>query len=107
MAIEGAKPERPILAVSFPLHGAEIVVKGMDELHLLAVSDAICKGMNQFVDVEPVVILRETIRKAAEAEGKYIRMTSGLFNYGHVKLRLEPRHEGEEFELLNELPGAT
>jgi elongation factor G len=101
---KGAKPERPILAVSFPLHGAQIVVKGMDELHLLAVCDAICKGANQFVDLEPTVILQETIRKAAEGEGKYIRHTGGFGNYGHVRLLLEPK--GEEFEFQNELPVA-
>lgn len=106
---EGAKQDLPILAVSFPLHGAGIVVKGMDELHLLAVCHAICKGMNQSVDLEPAVILRETIRKTAEGEGKYIRQMGGFGNYGHVKLRLEPlepRREGEGFEFLNELPVA-
>ena len=40
------------------------------------------------------VAFRETIRKGAEAEGKYIRQTGGSGNYGHVKIRIEPNEPG-------------
>jgi elongation factor G len=46
----------------------------------------------------PTVIYLETIRKPAEAEGKYIRQTGGSGNYGHCKLRVEPNpRKGYEF----------
>ena len=102
----GAKPERPILTVSFYVQGFEIVATGTDESRLEEVCAAICSDMGEPFDGKPTVILLETIRKPAEAEGKYIRQTGGLGNYGHVKLRLEPLGEGQGFEFVNEVPEA-
>jgi elongation factor G len=56
---------------------------------------------------EPKVAFRETIRKTAEAEGKYIRQTGGSGNYGHVKIRLEPNEPGKGFEFINEITGGV
>ncbi|MGA2436903.1 MAG: valine--tRNA ligase [Acidobacteriaceae bacterium] len=44
----------------------------------------------------------ETIRKSAEAEGKYIRQVGGTGNYGHVKLRVSPNEAGKGFAFSNE-----
>ena len=56
---------------------------------------------------EPKVAFRETIRKAAEAEGKYIRQTGGSGNYGHCKLRVEPNEPGAGYEFINEIKGGS
>jgi elongation factor G len=106
---DGRKHERPVLAVTlhssqFP--GGEIVVKGADPVHVDEVCTAICGGKHDFKANEPRVIFLETLRKAAESEGKYIRQTGGSGNYGHVKLRLEPLGEGEGFSFVNEVPFA-
>lgn len=101
---EGGRTERAVLAVSFCLRGAEIVVKGVDELHLEEVCAVICGGMKEAANIVPQVILLETVRRAADGEGKYIRQTGGSGNYGHVKLRLEPKGEGQGFEFANEAP---
>ena len=101
---EGRRTERAALAVSFCLRGAEIVVKGVDEPHLEEVCAAICGGMKEVANIVPQVILLETVRRAADGEGKYIRQTGGSSNYGHVKLRLEPKGEGQGFEFVNEVP---
>ena len=53
------------------------------------------------------VAFRETIRKAAEAEGKYIRQTGGSGNYGHCWLRVEPNAPGEGYEFINEIKGGV
>jgi elongation factor G len=97
---------RPILALPFCLQAFDILAKGMDELHLEEVCAAICKDQGEAFDGKPEVILLETIRKTAEGEGKYIRQTGGSFNYGHVKLRLEPRPEGSGFNFINKLPAS-
>ena len=39
---------------------------------------------------KPEVAFRETIRRKAEAEGKYIKQTGGRGQYGHVVLTVEP-----------------
>jgi elongation factor G len=52
------------------------------------------------IDVsKPKVIYVETIRKQAEAEGKYIRRGQ----YAQVKLRLEPREPGSDYQFVNEI----
>jgi elongation factor G len=51
---------------------------------------------------EPRVIYVETIRRASEAEGRYIRQVGGHGNYGHVKLRLEPGPRGSGYQFVNE-----
>jgi len=56
---------------------------------------------------KPQVAYRETIRKHAEAEGKYIRQTGGSGQYGHVKLRVEPNEKGKGFEFVNEIVGGS
>ncbi len=52
---------------------------------------------------EAPLAFRETIRKSAEAEGKYIRQTGGSGNYGHCKLRIEPNEPGKGYEFINEI----
>jgi elongation factor G len=53
----------------------------------------------------PQVAYRETIRRRAEAEGKYIRQTGGRGQYGHAVLVIEPfdpHHPSEELKKLLE-----
>jgi elongation factor G len=56
---------------------------------------------------KPQVAYRETIRKTAEAEGKYIRQTGGSGQYGHVKIRLIPQEPGKGFEFENDTVGGS
>ena len=103
----GARPERPILEVSFSVSGFVIVARGVDELHLQEICTAICSDQGEVFDGKPKVILLETICKGVVGEGKYIRQTGGSGNYGHIRLRLEPRPEGTGFGFANELPEST
>ena len=56
---------------------------------------------------EPKVAFRETIRKKADAEGKYIRQTGGSGHYGHCKLRVEPNTPGAGYEFVNDIKGGV
>lgn len=56
---------------------------------------------------EPRVRYLETIRRAAEADGKYIRQTGGYGNYGHVKLRLEAAEPGTGLQFINAIQGGV
>jgi len=56
---------------------------------------------------KPQVAYRETIRKAAQAEGKYIRQTGGSGQYGHVRIRLEPNEPGKGYEFINDVVGGV
>src|SRR5437763_16656245 len=55
---------------------------------------------------KPQVADRETIRKAAEGEGKFIRQTGGSGNYGHAKIKLEP-NPGKGYEFVNDVVGGV
>jgi elongation factor G len=56
---------------------------------------------------KPEVAYRETIRKSAEAEGRYIRHTGGSGNYAHVNIRIEPNEPGKGFEFINDIKGGV
>src|SRR4030042_3525410 len=55
----------------------------------------------------PQVAYKETIKKVAQAEGKYIRQTGGRGQYCHCFLRVEPLGRGEGFEFKNEIVGGS
>jgi elongation factor G len=80
----------------------------MGELHLEIIVDRMMREFNVQANVgKPQVAYRETIRKKAEAEGKYIRQTGGSGQYGHVKLRIEPSETGKGFEFENDIVGGS
>ncbi len=56
---------------------------------------------------KPQVAYRETIRRPAEAEGRFIRQSGGRGQYGHVKLRVEPLPPGSGFEFASEIVGGA
>ena len=78
------------------------MIRGEDELELESVRKQLLEsGSIEVGDLK--VSYRETIRKAAEAEGKYIRQTGGSGNYGHCKLRVEPNESGKGYEFINSI----
>jgi elongation factor G len=82
----------------------ETVISGIGELHLESICDRISREYKIQLDVgEPKVIYLETIRKHAEAEGRYIRQVGGRGQYAHLKLRLEPRESGSGYEFVDEI----
>jgi len=63
----------------------------MGELHLEILVDRMMREFNVGANVgRPQVAYRETIRAAAEAEGRYVKQTGGHGQYGVVHLRVEP-----------------
>jgi elongation factor G len=56
---------------------------------------------------KPEVAYRETIRRSAEAEGKYIKQTGGRGQYGHAVITVEPLEAGKGFEFVNDVVGGA
>jgi len=77
----------------------DTIIAGMGELHL----DIIVDRMRREFKVEanigaPQVSYRETIKNAAEVEGRFIRQSGGRGQYGHVWIKFEPNpQKGYEF----------
>ena len=55
----------------------------------------------------PQVAYRETIRKSAKAEGKFVRQSGGHGQYGHCWLELTPQEPGEGFTFENKIVGGV
>ncbi len=83
--------EDPTFRVHSDKETGQTLISGMGELHLEIIVDRMMREFNVQANVgRPQVAYRETILKAAEAEGKYIRQTGGRGQYGHVCLTVKP-----------------
>ncbi|MCL6562257.1 MAG: elongation factor G [Firmicutes bacterium] len=86
----------------------QTIISGMGELHLEIIVDRLLREFKVQANVgKPQVAYKETIRKAVEAEGKFIRQTGGRGQYGHVWIRLEPLEPGQGFEFVNKIVGGV
>jgi elongation factor G len=100
--------EDPTFKVNTDPDSGQTIISGMGELHLEIIVDRMMREYKVEANVgKPQVAYRETIRKHAEAEGKYIRQTGGRGQYGHVKLRVDPNDKGKGFEFVNEITGGS
>ena len=86
----------------------QTIISGMGELHLEIIVDRMMREFHVGANVgKPQVAYKETIRKKAEAEGKYIRQTGGRGQYGHVQITVEPSGVGAGFIFENDIVGGT
>jgi len=100
--------EDPSFRVRTDEESGQIIISGMGELHLEIVVDRMKREFNVDANVgAPQVAYRETIRKAVEQEGKFIRQSGGRGQYGHVWLRIEPQEIGAGYEFVNEVVGGV
>ncbi|HEV3027884.1 MAG TPA: elongation factor G, partial [Planctomycetota bacterium] len=100
--------EDPTFKIRFDNETAQTIISGMGELHLEIITDRLLREFKVEVNVgRPQVAYRETIRKAAEAEGRYIRQTGGRGQYGHVFLEVGPLPRGTGIEFVNKITGGA
>ena len=100
--------EDPSFKVRTDEETAQTIISGMGELHLEIIVDRLLREFKVEASVgKPQVAYRETITKAVEAEGKFIRQSGGKGQYGHVWLTIEPQEAGKESEFVNKIVGGT
>lgn len=99
LALQKLVEEDPTLRVKTDHETGQTVLSGMGELHLDIIIDRLKREFNvECNSGKPQVAYRETIKKAAECEGKYIKQSGGRGQYGHVWIKFEPNPEkGYEF----------
>ena len=108
MALQKLAQEDPSFRVHTDEESGQTIISGMGELHLDILVDRMKREFKVEANVgKPQVAYRETIRKAVEAEGKFVRQSGGRGQYGHVKIRLEPLEAGGGFEFVNEIVGGV
>jgi len=100
--------EDPSFRVRTDEESGQTIISGMGELHLEIIVDRMKREFSVEASVgKPQVAYRETIRKAVEQEGKYIRQSGGRGQYGHVWLRIEPMEKGAGYEFVNGIVGGV
>ena len=108
LALKRLSDEDPTFRIKTDQETGETIISGMGELHLDIIVDRMRREFNVGANVgRPQVAYKETIKKVAEAEGKYIRQSGGRGQYGHVWLRVEPGERASGFEFLNEIKGGV
>jgi elongation factor G len=108
IALARLADEDPTFKVRTDEDSGQTIISGMGELHLEILVDRMKREHKVEANVgEPKVAFRETLRKPAEAEGKYIRQTGGSGNYGHCWLRVEPNEPGKGYEFINGIKGGV
>lgn len=86
----------------------QTIIAGMGELHLDVIVDRLLREFKVEANVgSPQVAYKETITKTVEVDSKYAKQSGGRGQYGHVKLRLEPRKPGEGYEFVNAISGGA
>lgn len=99
IALQKLAEEDPTFRVHTDHETGQTVISGMGELHLDVLVDRMRREFSVECNVgKPQVAYRETIRQAADCEGKYIKQSGGRGQYGHVWIKFEPNPDkGYEF----------
>ncbi len=100
--------EDPSFHVTVDRESGQTLLGGMGELHLEIIVDRLLREFKVDANVgRPEVTYRETIRRAAEAEGRFIRQTGGHGQFAVVELRVEPLAKGLGFEFVDATKGGV
>ncbi len=100
--------EDPSFRVNSDPETGQTLIAGMGELHLEIIVDRLLREFKVDATVgKPQVAYRETIRRAVEAEGRFVRQTGGHGQFGVVDLRVEPLGKGSGFEFVDATKGGS
>lgn len=100
--------EDPTFKITRDIENAETIISGVGETHLDVIA---CKLKSKFgaevtLDI-PKVPYRETIKKISDVQGKHKKQSGGHGQYGDVKIKFEPRLDGDELLFVDEVVGGV
>jgi elongation factor G len=108
IALQKLAQEDPSFRVATDEESGQTIISGMGELHLDIIVDRMKREFKVEANVgAPQVAYRETIRKAVEQEGKFVRQSGGRGQYGHVWVKIEPQEPGIGYEFENAIVGGA
>jgi elongation factor G len=100
--------EDPTFRVAVDAETSQTLISGMGELHLEIIVDRLLREFKVEANVgRPEVAYRETIRRRAEARGRFVRQTGGRGQYGDVEIEIEPAEPGAGFVFENKIVGGS
>ncbi len=107
-ALQKLAKEDPSFRVSVNKETSQTLISGMGELHLEIIVDRMLREFKVDASIgKPQVAYRETIRRPAEAEGRFVRQTGGHGQFGVVELKIEPLAKGSGFEFEDGTKGGS
>lgn len=107
IALQKLAEEDPTFRTYTDIETGQTIISGMGELHLDIIVDRMRREFHVECNVgQPQVSYRETIKKAAEIEGKFVRQSGGRGQYGHCVVVFEP-NPGKGYEFVDEIVGGV
>jgi elongation factor G len=111
IALSKLAEEDPTFRTYTDQDSGQTIISGMGELHLEIIVDRLLREFRVEANVgKPQVAYRETFRKQADVEGKYVRQSGGRGQYGHCKLIFEPMDANDAdkpFEFVDKIVGGS
>jgi len=108
IALGRLSDEDPTFRMSTDEETGQTIISGMGELHLEIIVDRMKREFNVEAKVgKPQVAYKETVRKIAQFEGRYVHQSGGRGQYGHCWIRVEPGEAGSGFEFKDEVKGGV
>ncbi len=108
LALQRLAEEDPTFKTYTDQETGQTIIAGMGELHLEIIVDRMMREFHVEATVgRPQVAYKETIRKKATAEGRFVRQTGGHGQYGHCVIELEPLEPGSGYQFENAIVGGV
>ena len=108
LALSKLAEEDPTFKVHQDQETGQTLLSGMGELHLEIIVDRLVREFKVSAEIgQPQVAYRETIRRSAKADGRFVRQSGGRGQYGHVAIEIYPLEKGSGFEFVNEIKGGV
>jgi elongation factor G len=108
MGLNRLQDEDPTFHVKHDQETRQTLISGQGELHLEVVVGRLKARFGVEVNLnKPKIPYKETIKKSAEAQGKYKKQTGGRGQYGDVHVKLEPLPRGGDFEFVDGIVGGV
>jgi elongation factor G len=106
IALSKLSDEDPTFRTYTDVETGQTIIAGMGELHLEIIVDRLLREYKVEANVgKPQVAYRETIKREAKGEGKFIRQSGGKGQYGHAVIIISPQEPGKGYEFVDETVG--
>ena len=108
IALQKLAEEDPTFKTYTDEETGQTIIAGMGELHLEIIVDRLLREFKVEANVgKPQVSYKETIKRSATVDTRYVRQTGGKGQYAHVKLMVEPNEPGKGYEFINKVTGGA
>jgi len=108
IALQKLAEEDPTFKTYTDDETGQTIIAGMGELHLEIIVDRLLREFKVEANVgKPQVSYKETVRKAATVDTRYVRQSGGKGQFAHVKLTIEPNESGKGYEFINKVTGGA